>query len=495
MKTEKTALLRSPVPIIDYAVCLALIVAFISSMLLHQPGHNWGDDFALYIHQAQALLSGEVPQLVSENTFMVRQSDMQFGPEAYPWGFPIMLAPVISIAGPDFAVLKMLESLFFVLAMGCYYLLARRFIPKSWAFAGMLLLAFNNLYLHHTSNVLTEFPFLLLMLLSLLCAERFFRRQHWRYAIILGGLSWFTFLIRTEGIVLLPAYCYAVWSARQDFSDGGWRWQKIMLVSIPPATWFLLDTLAGALLPRGFASHMEITGIGSLDTLRENWQYYPAKLTWMLTGFKQYILFFTLFFVCMLTGLYRLRTSAAMPAAVMVQLGVILLAWPFREHRYLFAFLPFALLFATAGLQLAATRLKWLGAVVLIPAIFVLILHLHSDFIHIRRNLASPAVMAGPMEKDSRDMFRFIKEKTDKKDVIAFFRPRAMHLYAERRSLVVINNPLALVRSAQYYVFRTGGNNFYQQDTAFLRYRPFNSLQTVYRNPSFIVYKIPPHVQ
>jgi hypothetical protein len=54
-------------------------------MVNHFSGHDWGDDFTLYLRQAQALTIGNVGQVISDNKFTVDNSGWHtFSPYAYP---------------------------------------------------------------------------------------------------------------------------------------------------------------------------------------------------------------------------------------------------------------------------------------------------------------------------------------------------------------------------------------------------------------------------
>ena len=79
-------------------------IILVSSLLLHlcslDGGHNWGGDFASYLRQAHCIVNGSFEPFMTQNTFTVAESDLQVGPIAYPWGYPLLLA-VIAIFAPD----------------------------------------------------------------------------------------------------------------------------------------------------------------------------------------------------------------------------------------------------------------------------------------------------------------------------------------------------------------------------------------------------------
>ena len=75
-------------------------------------GHEWGDDFASYIMQAKSILNGKSQEFVEHNAFTIFKSSSQIGPVAYPWGYPLILAPMYAIKGNSPLALK-LPGLFF----------------------------------------------------------------------------------------------------------------------------------------------------------------------------------------------------------------------------------------------------------------------------------------------------------------------------------------------------------------------------------------------
>ena len=68
-----------------------------------ETGHDWGDDFSLYINQARSLVRGDVSQVVADTRYTLQNSGSStFSPYVYPWGFPLLLAPFYLVAGLDY---------------------------------------------------------------------------------------------------------------------------------------------------------------------------------------------------------------------------------------------------------------------------------------------------------------------------------------------------------------------------------------------------------
>ena len=55
--------------------------------------HNWGGDFSVYIMQARSISQFSTGEFIENNRVTIEQSSTRIGPVAYPWGFPVMLAP------------------------------------------------------------------------------------------------------------------------------------------------------------------------------------------------------------------------------------------------------------------------------------------------------------------------------------------------------------------------------------------------------------------
>ena len=97
-----------------------LSIAIGSSTLTR--GHEWGDDFASYIMQAQSIVDGRTKEFVEHNAFTISQSSILIGPVAYPWGYPLLLTPAIIFKGIHPLTLKLPGLFFFVGFLICFFL-------------------------------------------------------------------------------------------------------------------------------------------------------------------------------------------------------------------------------------------------------------------------------------------------------------------------------------------------------------------------------------
>ena len=94
-----------------YVIVIAAILFLPLLFLGTRTSHDWGDDFAQYIHQAANIVKG-IPQ--SETGFIYSQQNY-IGPQAYPVGFPLLLAPVYALAGNNITAFTTFISLMYII--------------------------------------------------------------------------------------------------------------------------------------------------------------------------------------------------------------------------------------------------------------------------------------------------------------------------------------------------------------------------------------------
>lgn len=161
--------------------------------------HDWGDDFAQYIHQAQNLLEGK-----SQNETGVVFNETHFiGPVAYPIGFPIILAPVLKSFGYNLLVLNVYLSAFLVLSCFLGFIFLRRRFSFHTALITILIIAYNPIMLSLKTEVLSDLPYLFFSLLSLWLITS--KRLLWQ-EITLGISIALSVHIRSVGFILLFIY-------------------------------------------------------------------------------------------------------------------------------------------------------------------------------------------------------------------------------------------------------------------------------------------------
>lgn len=195
-----------------FYISVALIVVPLFFIGL-QSGHDWGDDFALYIKQALSIASGESLY----NTNYVFNEKYFIGPKFYPVGFPILLSPVVYFFGNNINVLLGFISLLYcamALLVAVYY---KKYFSNYTTVIMLVVLLYNVSMLQIKQQVLTEIPFAILLIAILLSFNKNGKTQA-KDIILRVVLISFLFLIRTLGIALIGSllvYYGVLWLKKQ----------------------------------------------------------------------------------------------------------------------------------------------------------------------------------------------------------------------------------------------------------------------------------------
>jgi len=441
---------------------------FVFCLFLLRPGHDWGDDFSLYINQARALVKGEVQEVYRQNQFTVDNSAWQsFSPYTYGWGFPLLLAPLYALFGLSFTAFKLLEVVLYLGFLVGFYALVRDRIDRLAAVLIIAALALDNLYTAWTNTVLTEFPFLCFSVLGLLAIESVHRPDRLArrppgvglLAAMLGtgALIGFTTNIRNEGIVLLGALAarqlVVVYEHRHDWA-GAWP-ARLATLALP---WIGAAIVGGgvrAALPADAGRALALSGGLGGHNFETNDGFYRQTMAELLAVKDKVhgtvLLGLIVFLLVLALGGMLLGGRRDLSLSVFtLGLATIYLVLPYREGRYLLGVLPFLLYFATQGLRGADVR-DWP-----IQARHVLLLALVARHGLGMANASDywrtyPRAIDGPSSAASQEMFTAVNTFTAPDDTIVFFRPRALNLFTDRTAITAGSSLPVLLERGDWY--------------------------------------------
>ena len=121
---------------------------------------------------------------LADNRFTVDNSSWStFSPYSYPWGFPLLLAPLVAWRGIDYDFLKIIEAAFFAGFLFVFAQILRRRVNEITTATLVLLIGLSVPYVGWTDTVLSEFPYLFALALTLWWLDRCRERS------LLGGRS------------------------------------------------------------------------------------------------------------------------------------------------------------------------------------------------------------------------------------------------------------------------------------------------------------------
>jgi hypothetical protein len=488
-------------------------------------GHDWGGDFSQYIMQARSITEGKLLEFIEANRFTMLQSSYPpVAPVAYPWGFPVLLAPVYAAFGNSVIALKSIGAIFFVLFLFCLFIGFRKYHSPFAVLFLVCLFALNPYFLWHLNQILSDMPFLVfstvavLLMGELIITRRRFVSSAWDN-FFLGAVIFAAYSIRTTGILLIltlgitQLISLGQRISRSETTNTSWPVILSGLVSshrislsgclvgfLPYASFFGLSLLWSALLPDGSLSYVNYLGGISVSSVADNLIYNVKLPALFFSGPESKLLFLVglvfhvLSLPCVFRGLIRrYRTDYHITVYVILTLLLCIIV-PFKQGlRYLFPVLPFYLSFMLTGLEGlerdSTSGIKSLRKIANLAFVSLFILWLgilsRSSYINI---VANREVSSGPFAATSRGMFAFITENVEPESTVIFFKPTVMRMMTGRQS-IWINKTEELGRGDYLCLYRTNRED--QVSPAVVReYLTQGMAQLVYENADFRVYRL-----
>jgi hypothetical protein len=483
--------MRSIHNILLIAIILSGIVIGASTLTR---GHEWGDDFASYIMQAQSILDGRTDGFIEHNTFTIFESSSQIGPVAYPWGYPLILIPSILLKGLHPLTLKLPGLFFFAGFLLCLYLLTEDRISRTERLILVSLCAFNPILTIHLDQILSDIPFLFSVFLVLLLLSKLTPEKNIRDYVVAGAAIFFAFFIRTTGIILLASFlayqAYIFYSQQSN--------RKIVVIKsfVVVGVFTLLWFISSSIFPNGQGAYFrQLAGFTFDIFLTVNipgYFYLGAQFlgiqpttTWMFTYYALIVFF--------LIGAWARRNNDQ-PILFFFALYLgAMLVWPeWQGIRFIFPVLPIFIYFVFQGINAVVEMLPEGYYTLSKGVVYLLWLVLAGIFLfnsgtRAYSNLQNNRKINGPFDSYSDEVFNYIRTETPPDSVIVFFKPRAMRLFSDRDSIMVLECESLL--KGDY--FAQHKNWEYSQILPDEIEACNLSLETVFENQRFIVYEVP----
>lgn len=458
---------------------LALVIGAIAAVMLgsRRPGHWWGDDWALYIRQAEGLLHFEPGKVARANEFTVTNSaGAAFSPALYPWGFPFLLALAIPFTGTGVDGLANVEVIAACVFAAAWWVLARPRLGWVAALIGVPAVALTPVLLGWAELIQSELPFLAAAFVGLALLDRLAREgdlldigRRWWPLVVLGVWAAFTFEVRREGLALVPAILTAQialiltrgtvvpWRDRRALGRFVGR-LVLPHVCMAAVTLLIKVGLPSVIVPdyagnsvsntwerwgRNVDHVLEVAGLKRphradptvLGSTRWGWIVAGVWLGLVAVGI-------------LLALTWRLRRDAFLVAYAVVAF-VIGASAQGSLNRYFATVAPaLTLLAATALATIAwAPVRRYARAAVVVPAVVVavalggiVVANARDARVRLRntdRILAAGTIEWGAQHPDAQAMYAEVLALTDADDLVASPKARAMGLYTERPSIQV----------------------------------------------------------
>jgi hypothetical protein len=470
---------------------IIILLSFVIGAGTLTRGHHWGDDFAWYILQAKSIVNGTTDEFMEQSAFTNYQSTTHLGPLAYPWGYPLILAPIYAIKGIHPLALKVPGLFFYAAFLVCLYFLIKNRLTQTESLLLVSLFAFNPLLLRFLDQILSDIPFLFFSTLSLLLMIKEGKHSISHYALM-GASIFFTTILRVTGILLLGCFLivefFRLVKNRKDRAIITGIIRNSLVVCI---VFVLLWILNALLFPSGgesyfsqYSSLMETARAFAVAYFNVFSQFFGEAEGW------KYLYYFVL--ICFLLGAWERRKQETVFLLFFIFWIIVHLTYPWWQGpRYIFPLLPIFIYFAFQGMKAVISRLPesyrpagqamFYGFWTLIAGIF-----LFTSGRGAYLNLQNDRAINGPFDPYSFEVYNYIEE-TPPDSVVVFFKPRVMVIMTEHPT--IMSTECDRMLKGDYIVLsrKVGENQQITPEKIDACKLPLNQ---VLKNNRFIVYQI-----
>lgn len=494
------------------AVVLGVAIYCIVAIANLSDGHNWGDDFALYISHARNLATGRP---YAETGFIQNPLYPYLAITYAPPIAPIILAPVYVAFGLNLVAMKAALVLFFgatLLVIYFYYSALKSPVDAALVTAAM---ALNPYLWRFKDNVVTEFIFLFFLWLALLFLEIRERAPSLSGRLVAAGCAgaaaYFATGTREIGLVLVPAVIVYDLLFRRRLGLDTALFLVVFFVGYGGQSLLLGLNIDQAYIgeDEGYATLL----VGWSNSFENVFHYVYALRVYFPAPYFLFVPLTAVFLACAVMGLYREWTRYVPPGQPLriadvlrgIRLQDVLAAGylaaiclqPFRATRYLMPVIPILFFYIVVGARAAVDRLApatWSSAAVVLAAMLIY----HTGYFLTAK--ADRTAQQGIHNPQSVELFNAVRTQLPKDAVVIFRKPRAMALYGQRRSAVWPTTKAANEETAWKNLAQLGATHLVIPREAtglgsppYLRYDRGPTpafLQAVFANDHFTVYRI-----
>ncbi|MBL0104774.1 MAG: hypothetical protein IPP51_14050 [Bacteroidetes bacterium] len=446
--------------------------------------HDWGDDFAQYLIQAKNINEG-IPQEQNDLVFDARQ--MPYALKAYPAGFPLLLAPMYKFFGLEIKPYLILISLILILASLKVFSFCKKQYDEKIALLIALLFAYNVFSLILKKEILSEWPFILVLYTILHRLQKNNTKTYLSCGILAGVLISF----RIAGALIIPAVFLSVLVSPIPQQE---KSKRILAFVFPAIIVFALLNVAlfGLSIQELLGFYQKQWTSHSFAIVTNLWDLLTNTAAILCQPLHSDAWNFIVL-ALIITGIVRkFKEQSAAQWFFFLYIGLIAI-YPYTSSgfRFLFPIIPLAIIYFAEGVLYVVSSFKKAGWYVGVIGTFTII----SIVFSIRFFTQLPPA-DGPYTKEAREAFTWIQQNTPENTVIAFPRARAMSLYGKRKSTFLVDGISADANksvfdklSCKYILYpdeRSGAFNDKLQEYLM---RTKSSYETVWTNGMYVVLK------
>ncbi len=419
------------------SIWLGLAVALVGAFLLFtlRAGHDWGDDFAMYIAHARNLVQG----LPYGDTGFIPNAMNVPGPPTYPPVYPLLLAPLYHVFGMDFTMMKAQNVALLLLALMAIHRCLRRELSPAWSLALVVIFGLNPWLWEFKDEVRPDIAFLLFCFAALWLALHFARvpaqsmAQMVGRGVLLGAAFYLAYGTRSLGLVLIPTVLLAELVNRRRPTGS-----SMIALGVFAALWALQNILLHTDREYGHFLTFDPKWVGF-----NAWMYFRSLSVLWNNGYSAALRGLMFLAVLALATYGYVRTVRRQITVLEIfpwfYFPPLVLYWvgEMIQQRYVLPLLPLMLYYAFLGVRGALARLPAAMRAVVPSLLLVLVA---AQYAARYSTLEFGPLNVGVTRPETVALLDFVRTRTEPKDVFVFGKPRLLALFTGRPSAFYYGN-------------------------------------------------------
>jgi len=452
-------------------------------------GHEWGDDFSLYILHARNIAEGVSYQ---QTGYIYNPALALIGPRTYPPVFPLLLSPIYKIWGLNLTAMKIEVVAIFLLSLAVIYLAFRKYLPWPYLVALLAIIGFNPYIWQFKDNIVSDLPFLSLIYFGIFLINRVYEtdstdRPRSYDALLVSMAIYLAYGARSIGLALL--LCLLAYDLLKNRKPTAFAIKVVIITG----TFFAIQSVF-LHSDRAYADQL---GIDLSGVISRAWGY-TSELSFLLAGASHKV--FRIPMVVAISGLaiigYFTKVSRQITLFELFPVVYLipLLIWGApMDVRFLLPVFPLYFFYAFLGLQ-TVSRNKKRESLAFLTMLVVILVAYSAQY----ARLDYGPIREGIARNETKQLFDYIRNDTSESDVFVFRKPRALALFTGRKASALHRDPddqalWKYLRRIEATYLVLGPKQLEPDDQEFLRNfiaRNKDRLQETFTNSDFQVYRV-----
>lgn len=480
-------------------ITIIFISVILSSVHIHE-GHDWGGDYAEYISQALSILNKNMHMQVDDTSYMMLNSHIQHGPGAYPWGYPIIILPIIATLGVNFEAIKYVNAIFYVLLILAMWFLSEEYLSKYFRVILCGIMAFNLSFLVFLDEIYADIPFCLFSVLSIYyILKLFYEECSLKNSVFIGIMSFLASFVRSNGVVsiltlltmdvLYLLMCRCV--KKEDIVEkAGIKTQSMFQHSAAYVVFVFLYICTKCIFPMGDIGYSGYIGDISIRSIASNVVYYAGIMPsfWSIGRVFSIALSVLILFLGMYSMIHRI--DKYVPILIYcVGMGALLIVFPgvAQGIRYVYPIIILALIPMLDTIQQTdCSKSKFAQFISIIPiAIIAMSMLVNARYIYEEYSFPDMHYSNYSQNEMCIDMYDFIRANTSADAIIISPKPRVIYLCTGRKGYSIGESNINFLSEADYALVDND-----TQGTWYNTYIENRGFEMIYSNEQLTLYEI-----